>query len=71
MSTPPTEIIPGIECPIAEMTRRICGTTEISRKTRKILKALKTARAPDAGTQAIVTMVRSNKFHPDLKKSKR
>ena len=66
-SMPTTDIIPGIEYLIAETTRRICGTTEIRRKTRKILKVRSTVSAPLVGSQAMPTMERSKIFQPDRK----
>ena len=62
-----TDIIPGMEWPIAEITLRICGTTEIKRKTRSILKVLRTESAPVVGIQAIATINRSKMFQLERK----
>mgnify|MGYP006095947735 CR=1 FL=1 len=63
--------MPGNEWPSAPMTRRIFGTTESNRNTRNILKAGSTDKAPLVGAQEIATIMKSNQFQPERKKSLR
>ena len=60
--------MPGSALISALTTLRIDGTTDTSRSTRMIRSARMTDNGPAAGIQAIVTIVKSNRFHPSLKK---
>ena len=56
--------MPGNALNSAPTTARICGTTDMSRSTRKIRRARSTDSGPAAGSQAIPTMARSKTFQP-------
>ena len=60
--------MPGIEWPMAEITRRKDGTTDSNLKTRNIRKARSIANGPAEGSQEVVTINKSKTFQPDLKK---
>ena len=63
--------MPGNDLKRAPTTARIWGTTEISRRTRMMRKARNTASGPAAGSQAMATMAKSNRFQPLRKKRPR
>ena len=60
--------MPGIARSSACTTRRIEGTTEISRSARRILSARSTVTPSPAGMKVMATMVKSKTFQDEVKK---
>ena len=57
----------GSPGPGRRTTWRICGTTDISRSTRRIRSARSTENGPLAGTRAMPTTTKSKMFQPERK----
>ena len=61
----------GIALNSPTITRRILGTTEISRSARRMRSARSTANCCDAGISAALTITKSKTFQPLRKKLRR
>ncbi len=63
--------MPGIARNSACTTRRMEGTTEISRSARRMRSARRTVTPSPAGTKVIATITKSKTFQAERKKASR